>query len=104
MTIAASITSELTSLQLQVQAASPLAQAPRATLIAIKLNAAQLVGDLQAALDAPSPLDSFAAPTDPASIAAGVLSVAEVASDQSSLSLMRGVAGRAASNINQIPS
>lgn len=102
MAISTTITSELTSLQLQVQAASPLAQATPATLIAIKLNAAKLVSDLQSALVAPSLLDTWTAPTDPASIALGLLGVSTAAADQNTISLMRGIVGRAASNVDQI--
>lgn len=103
MSIPANITTELASLQTQVAAAKPLNAAPRATVQAIKLNAAQLVSDVQTELVAPNNLlDTWAAPVDPAAIVAGVLQVAEAGNDQNALALMRGVVGRAASNINQV--
>jgi len=104
MAIANKITGELTALQAQVAAASPLSQAGRATVTAIKLNAAQLVTDVQGALTVSSLLDTWAAPTDPAQIIAGVLSVGAAATDSGNLALMRGVVGRAISNLDQIPS
>lgn len=103
MTISAGITSELMSLQAQVAAAEPLANATRAAVVALQLNAGQLVSDVQAALTAPSnTLDTWIAPSDPSSIVSGFLNVASVAQDQDKLSLMRGLVGRVASNLDQI--
>jgi hypothetical protein len=104
MAIDPAITASLQSLQLQVQAAEPLSQTDHATLTAIKLNAANLVNAIQAALVAPSLLDSWVAPADAPSIATGLLSVSTAADDARNLALMRGVVGRATSNINQVPS
>jgi hypothetical protein len=105
MTIPATVTAELTSLQAQVKAAGALNSAPRATVQAIKLNSAQLVSDVQAALVAPNNLlDTWIAPVDPADIISGVLQVAEAGNDQNALALMRGVVGRANSNLDQVSS
>lgn len=104
MAISPQIIAELASLQAQVSGASPLASAGRATLTAIKLNADQLVSDIQDALIADSVLDQFAAPADAPSIVAGILNVSQAAVDQSRLSLMRGLTGRAAANLHQVPS
>lgn len=105
MTIPATITAELVNLQAQVKAAGALNAAPRATVQAIKLNSAQLVTDVQAALVAPNNLlDTWVAPVDPADIVSGVLQVTEAGNDQNALALMRGVVGRANSNLVQIPS
>jgi hypothetical protein len=103
MTISASITTALTSLQAQVAAAQPLANASQATRTALKLNAGALVADIQTALVASSLLDTWTPSTDPAVIVAGVNSVVTAAQDENTLSLMRGVVGRAASNLDQLP-
>jgi hypothetical protein len=104
MSIPANVAAELTNLENQVAANAPLAAASRATRTAIKLNAAQLVTDVQAALVAPGNLlDTWVAPSDPAQIAAGILSVFSTSQDQNNLALMRGVVGRVASNLDQLP-
>jgi hypothetical protein len=98
------IATELTDLQAQVAANTPLLSASQATRIAIKLNAAQLVSDVQAALVAPNNLlDTWAAPSDPGAIASGILTVLQASQDQSNLALMRGLVGRVASNVDQLP-
>jgi hypothetical protein len=102
MTLPASIQAEFVNLQAQVKAAGALNAAPHATVQAIKLNAAQLVSDVQAALVASNSLDNWVAPADPIAMISGVLAVAQAADDQSDLSLARGVAGRALSNLNQV--
>ena len=103
MSIPASITTALTSLESQVNAATPLANASQATRTALKLNAAALVANIQSTLTATSILDTWVAPTDPGLIIAGVLTLETAAEDESNLSLMRGVVGRAASNLDQLP-
>lgn len=102
MTIPASITTALASLEAQVQTAVPLNNASHATITALQLNAGNLVSSIQAALTASNVLDTWAAPSDPVSIISGVLNVVSVAVDQNQLSLMRGVTGRAASNLDQL--
>ncbi|SHG92023.1 hypothetical protein [Bradyrhizobium erythrophlei] len=105
MSIPTNITTELTNLQAQVAAAAPLASASRATVLAIKLNAAQLVTDVQSALVAPNNmLDTWTAPPDPPAMIAGIEGLLAASQDQSNLALMRGVTGRAASNLEQLPS
>lgn len=103
MTLPANITAEIASLQAQVKAAGALNAAPRATVQAIKLNAAQLVADTQAALVAPhNMLDTWVPPVDPAAIVTGILSVAQASEDQSDLAVTRGIVGRVASNVDQV--
>lgn len=103
MSIPANITTELRSLQAQVIAAAPLANASTATITALQLNAGNLVADIQAALVAPGNLlDVWVSPIDPISIVGGVLSVLSASQDQNKLSLMRGVIGRVASNLDQL--
>jgi len=102
MTIPANITTELKSLQAQVSAATPLANASLATIKAIQLNVGSLVNNIQTALMATSTLDTWVAPNDPVSLVNGFDAVVAVAQDQGNLSLMRGVVGRAASNLDQL--
>jgi hypothetical protein len=103
MSVPATITTALQSLQAQVTAAQPLANASHATRTALKLNAANLVASIQGALTASSILDTYVAPTDPGVIITGVLTLLTAAEDENTLSLMRGVVGRAASNLDQLP-
>lgn len=103
MTITASIATALKSLASQVTAAKPIAGASQATRTALKLNAASLVASIQSALTATSILDTYVAPTDPDLIVAGIAQLSTAADDQSALSLMRGVTGRVASNLDQLP-
>lgn len=114
MSIPANITTELTSLQAQVAAATPLNNAPFSTIKALQLNAGNLVSDIQTALTTTTLipnivlttdtgwLDPWVAPLDPISIIAGVNNVVVAAQNQNELSLMRGVVGRAASNLSQL--
>jgi hypothetical protein len=101
MSIPSNIMEELANLQAQVQAATPLNNAPFPTIRAMQLNAGQLVSDIQTALTATSVLDTWTAPSDPVSIVAGFNSVVTAGDDQSDLSLMRGVVGRVASNLDE---
>lgn len=114
MSIPQNITSELQFLENQVAAATPLANAPFATIKAMQINAGNLVNDIQTALTTTTMipnlvlttdsllLDSWAPPIDPISIVNGFATVVTAAEDQNSLSLMRGVVGRAASNLDQL--
>ena len=102
MSIPADIATELLDVQAELVAASPLGAADFATIKALQLNAANLVADLQGALDEPSLLDTWVAPVDAVGIVAGVLTVVQAGDDQKDLSLMRGVVGRAASNLDQM--
>lgn len=103
MSIPSSITTAWQSLADQVTAAQPALSASRATRTALKLNAANLVDSIQSALTTTSILDTWAAPVDPQSIISGINTVVTAAQDQATLSLMRGIAGRAASNLDQLP-
>lgn len=102
MSIPSNITTELASLQAQVKAAAPLADAPFSTIKAIQLNAGNLVADVQSALTASSALDTWAPPVDPISMISGFNAVVTAGQDQSALSLMRGTVGRAASTLDQL--
>lgn len=97
-----SITTELESLQAQVKAALPLNQASFPTIKALQLNARNLVTDIQAALVAPSTLDTWVAPVDVGSIIPGVNAAVTAGEDQNQLSLLRGVTGRVSANLDQL--
>lgn len=104
MAIPSYITTELTNLQKQVAAATPLVSASRPTIVAMQLNAAQLVSDVQAALTAPNNiLDIQVTASDPLTIIPAVLGELTAAQDQTRLATMRGIVGRVASNLNQLP-
>ena len=101
--IPASITSQLSFLQSQVQSASPLNTAPHNTIVAIKLNAAQAVDSIDAAIPpASGGLDTWVTPVDPGDIIDGVLGLLGSAVDQNDLVNVRGYVGRSAENLNQI--
>jgi len=102
MTIPVNVSSELRSLQDQLVAATPLSKASFPTIRALQLNAYQLVVDIQSAITQPNLLDTWTAPTDPVSMITGFQTVATAGNDQNTLSLMRGVVGRAASNLDQL--
>lgn len=103
MTVPAAITSELAALQAQVAAAAPLTSASAATVLALQLNAAQLVTDVDAALaGAAGQLDTWIAPADPDQIVAGVTALVDSVEDQSSLADTRGLVGRVAANLEQL--
>lgn len=113
MTIPVNITTELTSLEAQVIAATPLANTPHSTLVAIQLNAINLTADVQTALTTttltnliPSTdstlLDSWVPPIDAVTIVTGILTVSTAAQNQQTLSLLRGIVGRVVSNLEQI--
>jgi hypothetical protein len=102
MSIPQNIQNELVFLEAQVAAASPLQAAPFSTIRAIQLNAGNLVNDVQSALTASSVLDTWTPPVDAPSIIAGFQVVATAGNDQAALSLMRGLVGRAAANLDQL--
>jgi len=102
VTIPVSISTELQALQVQVAAALPLEEAPFSTIKAIQLNAINLTADIQSALVASSTLDTWIAPVDAMSLISGYLGVVSAADDQQALSLMRGIVGRATSNLDQL--
>jgi hypothetical protein len=102
MTIPSNITTELANLQAQVVAATPLNNASFATIKAMQLNAGNLVSDIQKALITTSTLDTWVAPVDPTSMISGFQGVVIAGQDQNKLSLLRGVAGRVASNLDQL--
>ena len=114
MTIPIVISTALASLEAQVVAAQPLASASQATITALQLNSGNLLTSIQTALTTTTLipniilttdsglLDAWIAATDPLTIISGILNILTSAQNQSKLSLMRGVVGRATSNLDQI--
>lgn len=103
MGIPANIVSQIAFLQTQTTAAAPLSSASPATIVAIQLNAENLVASVDAAvLAAAGALDTWEAPTDPDLIVSGILALEQSATDQSALAVMRGYVGRMAANLNQL--
>jgi hypothetical protein len=103
VSIPANIFSEWENLQAQVAAAAPLNTASRATVVAMQLNAAQLVNDVENAEHSlAGALDTYTSGVDPVLIIQGVLGVYENAVDVANLAQMRGIAGRVASNLDQL--
>ena len=112
--IPAKITTDLASLTAQVTAAQPLANASHATITAMQLNSISLLAEIQDALTTTTVvpniifttdsilLDGWAPPVDPVSMIKGVLDLLVSAQNQNQLSLMRGVVGRATSNLEQL--
>jgi hypothetical protein len=105
MTIPKSIVSEFTNIQSQINAAVPLARASHATVIALQLNAAQLVSDCeQAEGTLAGALDTYVwiPGDDPAKITSAIVGLNGNAADEANIALLRGLAGRMASNLNQL--
>lgn len=100
--IAQSIRDELVELQAQVVAATPLKNASTASVKAMQLNAQNLTADLQDALVATGTLDSWDAPSDAPTMITGFNDIVTQATDEATLSLMRGVIGRVTSNLDQL--
>lgn len=103
MTLPATVTTELASLEAQVKAASPLDQASWQTVRAMQLNADQLLSDVEAAqYSLIGQLDTWVASTQPEPIIVGVVQVYNSAVDEASITQLRGIIGRVASNLNQL--
>lgn len=103
MSIPANVTADLTTLQAQVVANTPLGAASQAAITAMQLNASQLVTDAVSALaSAAGTLDTWTTPVDPAAIISGVLGLSGNASDQSALADLGGIVGRIAANLDQL--
>jgi hypothetical protein len=113
--IPATVTDALNSLQAQVNAAMPLEKASRPTISAIQLNAASLVALIDISLASAATLlnltppsnnvftvDTWVAPTAPEDIINALNSIYVSAHDQWILSVMRGVLGRVAANVDQL--
>jgi len=103
MSIPANIKSELTALQAQLAAATPLSSASGPAIVALQLNTAQFLSDANTALtNAAGVLDTWNATTDPAAIVTGFLGLVVNSEDQNTLCNIAGYVGRADTNIDQL--
>jgi hypothetical protein len=103
MSLTPKIVTELNSLQAQVEAAQPLANAPHSTVVALQLNAINLLSDINTALAAAAgSLDGWVAPVDAPSIIKGILGIYQNAQDQRDLFLASAMVGRIVSNLEQL--
>ncbi len=101
MSVPANITTELTALQAQVTAASPLQSASFATLKALQLNSEQLETDTTIALyDAAGQLDTWVAPRNVIGIISGFQGAVGSALDEWRLLDMLSVISRANLNVS----
>jgi len=96
------ISTALLYLQSEVAAAVPLNTATSASIRQMQMDAANLLDSIQTTLTTPGVLDNWTAPTDAASIISGFLNVMSACDDQQRLALMRGIIGRATSNLDQL--
>ena len=103
MTSGSALQAQIAAMQAAFAAASPIEQAPRAAVTALQINAAQLVSGVDAALaGAAGALDTFAAPVLAADMATGLTGLLTASQNQTDLADLRGLAGRVASNLDQI--
>ena len=103
MAIGTALQAEIAALNVAFAAATPIEQAPRAAVTALQINAAQLVSDVDAALaGAAGALDTFTAPAMAADMATGLTGLYTASQNQTDLADLRGLAGRVASNLDQI--
>lgn len=103
MSIPSNISTELANLQKQLTAAGTLSNASAPTILALQLNCAQLLSDIDTALtNAAGKLDSFGDPTDPVDIINEFADIVESATDQSTLANLAGYVGRSNINLDQL--
>jgi len=105
MAIPQSIVTEFSDIQAQINAAIPLTAATHATKVALQLNAAQLVSDCEQAQGTlAGALDTYVwtPGDDPAKITSAVQGLNMNATDEANICLLRGLAGRMATNLNQL--
>jgi hypothetical protein len=105
MTIPQNIVNEFVNIQAQIDAAIPLTAASQATVTALQLNASQLVNDCEQAQGTlAGALDTYVwtRGDDPAIITSAVQELNMNASDEANIVLLRALAGRMASNLNQL--
>ena len=102
MPIPANIIADLQDLSAEYAAAAPLTIAASTTIQALAIEAASVVSDLDAAIPAAAgALDGFAPTGKAPAIATAVLGLLDASTTQSSLTDIRGIVGRMASNLNQ---
>lgn len=103
MAIPQSIVGELQFLQNQLKNSQPLTDQTNATIIALQLNAASLVVDLDIAENnAAGQLDTWVQPQDPFALITSFDNLLISAQDQTSICDIRSLIGRVASNLDQL--
>lgn len=105
MSIPQNIVNEFAFIQAQINLAVPLTAAPHAVVVALQLNANQLVLDCEQAQGTlAGQLDTYVwtPGDDPANITTAVQGLSASANDEANITLLRGLAGRMASNLNQL--
>jgi hypothetical protein len=105
MTMPQRIADQFTFIQKQINAAIPLAAASHATVVALQLNAVNLVNDCEATQGTlAGALDTYVwtPGDDPAAITAAIQGLNMNGTDEANIVLLRGLAGRMASNLNQL--
>ena len=104
MAIPVTITNQLADLQTAFDAASPIdTAATRSQILGLQFRAAQLVAACDATLPAAAgALDTATVPDMPTDMVKTVLALLQSAQDQTVLAEVRGLIGRAASNLDQV--
>jgi hypothetical protein len=103
MAIPQSIIGQLQFLQNQYNQAQPLLAQPRSIIVALQLNAANLVAALDTAeTNAVGQLDSWTQPGDPFALISSLQALLTAAQDQTALFNIRSLIGRVTSNLDQL--
>jgi len=105
MTIPQSIADQFAFIQAQINAAIPLTAASHATVVALQLNAVNLVNACEQAQGTlAGGLDTYVwtPGDDPAAITSAIQGLNMNGNDEANIALLRGLAGRMASNLNQL--
>jgi hypothetical protein len=98
-----SIIGSLQFLQNQYNNAQPLTDQSRPTIVALQLNADNLIVNLDLAeIVAAGQLDTWTSSTDPFSLIASLQGLLVSAQDQTSICDIRSFIGRVASNLDQL--
>ena len=102
MTDLTQIKADIATLSANVSAAYPLAQAPQATLQLLRLQAAAVVNEVQAALIADDALVTEPAYTDARAYIKQIGWLVAYVLDQSKLADLRGFVGRVEANLDEV--
>jgi hypothetical protein len=103
MAIPSALQAQIAALNVAFTAASPVEQSPRAAITALQINAATLVPAVDSALaGAAGALDTFTAPALATDMATGLVGLLTASQNQTDLADLRGLAGRVASNLDQV--
>lgn len=102
MAVPPAIAAQVAALSTAFNAATPMASATRAQVYGLQQQSTALVGAIDAAISADdAPIDGFTEPMDPNAVPGAVLGLLDTMQEQASLTEMRGLIGRVASNFAQ---